>query len=62
MFISELLRKFHNHKIYIFIDEYDTPISDMIANQPPPEEIKQVSQFISTLLSSALNREGESYW
>ncbi|ROT47510.1 AAA family ATPase [Candidatus Cardinium hertigii] len=54
-FLSELLYKHFNQKVYILIDEYDTPINNSyIRFGNKPEEFEQVLELFRTIFGSSL--------
>ncbi|WP_375327364.1 AAA family ATPase [Candidatus Tisiphia endosymbiont of Nemotelus uliginosus] len=54
-FLSELLYKHFNQKVYILIDEYDTPInSSYIKFGNKPEEFEQVLELFRGIFGSSL--------
>ncbi|MCC8397725.1 MAG: ATP-binding protein, partial [Rickettsia endosymbiont of Labidopullus appendiculatus] len=54
-FLSEVLYKHFNQKVYILIDEYDTPInSSYIKFSSKPEEFEQVLELFRGMFGSSL--------
>lgn len=49
-FLSELLHQHHKQKVYILVDEYDTPLNDAYAAEYFPELVK----FMRNLFSNAM--------
>ncbi len=55
LFLSELLCHHFGKKVYIFIDEYDTPInSAYLEREKKPEDFLEVVKLFQSLLGSAL--------
>ena len=54
-FLSEFLRKHWNHRVFVFVDEYDAPINKVLWNETfPRSSINEVIAIFSDLFSNLL--------
>ena len=54
-FLSELLHKHHNQRVYILVDEYDKPVNHFLEKDIFAEDrtlIKDITELITTILST----------